>query len=45
MFLSKSFGLLLAHATTVVLGAFQLVTTSSTYTVDTNGGLVFAVSR
>lgn len=45
MFLSKSFGLFLAYATTAVLGAFQLTTTASTYKVVTNGGLVFAVSR
>lgn len=36
---------LLTHAATTVLGAFQLTSTSSAYTVDTDGGLVFSVSR
>lgn len=45
MFLFKSFSFLLVFAVSEVIGAFQLTTTASTYTIDTNGGLIFAVSR
>ncbi|RPB11856.1 RHGB_ASPAC Rhamnogalacturonase B [Morchella conica CCBAS932] len=45
MKLALPLAVLLTHAATSVLGAFQLTSTSSAYTVDTDGGLVFSVSR